>query len=161
MKAPEQNLAREFFIRTLKNGSVHAFGKERGMKKRWFIVLTAVAMSSLSLIPAVLNPANAEISLHYEFSSSSATYTPITGGTVHGTPSNDDHNFNAIDLSVSPSLLTGWSTLRSAFRATALSPWGLRCRIFTHPSAPVRATTLSLPLDATFRATGRTRSCSR
>ncbi|MBI3193169.1 MAG: InlB B-repeat-containing protein [Ignavibacteriae bacterium] len=35
------------------------------------------------------------------FTGSSGTFTPITGGTVHGTTSNDDENFNAIDIGFS------------------------------------------------------------
>jgi len=38
------------------------------------------------------------VSDKYTFAQSLGTYTPITGGTVHGTSSNDDTNFNAINL---------------------------------------------------------------
>ena len=35
---------------------------------------------------------------NYGFNQASGTYTEITGGTIQGTESNDDENFNAIDL---------------------------------------------------------------
>jgi hypothetical protein len=38
------------------------------------------------------------VSQQYAFASSSGTYTEIAGGTVHGTASNDDTSFAAIDL---------------------------------------------------------------
>jgi len=38
------------------------------------------------------------VSLHYVFSQTTGTYTEIVGGTVHGTTSNDDTNFNAIEI---------------------------------------------------------------
>ncbi len=38
------------------------------------------------------------VSWRYEFSSTILTYTPIISGTVHGTASNDDQSFPAIDL---------------------------------------------------------------
>jgi uncharacterized repeat protein (TIGR01451 family) len=39
-----------------------------------------------------------QVATDYAFSSSSGTYTEIITGTVHGTPTNDDTSFNAINL---------------------------------------------------------------
>jgi len=40
----------------------------------------------------------AGVATDYTWSQTSTTYTEITGGTVHGTASNDDQNFNAVNL---------------------------------------------------------------
>jgi uncharacterized repeat protein (TIGR01451 family) len=49
--------------------------------------------------PPVLDGGRIEaVATQYTFSSSSGAYTEILTGTVHGTPSNDDQNFNAIPL---------------------------------------------------------------
>ena len=41
--------------------------------------------------------ANAQVA-NYVFSQSAGTYTPITGGTVLGTPGNDDNNFGTFPI---------------------------------------------------------------
>ena len=91
------------------------------MKKIQFWMIILVLLLSLGLTGAVLadnsaqdkppedntaeivQPAAKEagvddVSWRYEFASSSGTYTEIISGTVHGTPSNDDTSFNAIEL---------------------------------------------------------------
>jgi subtilisin-like proprotein convertase family protein len=60
--------------------------KIKTMMKNYLKTLFALlALSGLQL--------SAQVS-SYTFSSSNGTYTPITGGTVLGTPSNDDQSFN-------------------------------------------------------------------
>ena len=66
-----------------------------------FVTLMVVLLSVVSLAApaAAQEPAGIDaVSWRYAFASSSGTYTEITGGTVHGTASNDDESFNAIDL---------------------------------------------------------------
>jgi PKD repeat protein len=49
-------------------------------------------------VATVFGASTEAVSSLYLFSSSILTYTEITTGTVHGTPSNDDQSFNAIPL---------------------------------------------------------------
>jgi hypothetical protein len=48
--------------------------------------------------PAVEGMGTEAVAVQYTFSSSIGTYSEIVNGTVHGTASNDDQNFPAIDL---------------------------------------------------------------
>ena len=51
-----------------------------------------------SNVPTVEGGGIDAVATQYNFSSNSGTYTEIVSGTVHGTASNDDQNFNAINL---------------------------------------------------------------
>jgi len=68
------------------------------MVTRCFFTLLAAVLVSLTLSFGFPTASNANVSAAYEFSSLSAAYTEISGGTVHGTSSNDEDSFNAIDL---------------------------------------------------------------
>ena len=62
----------------------------------WIIVLVFLTMGFL--MAEGIQAGGRAVEWRYIFSSGSSTYAEITGGTIHGTASNDDQNFNAIPI---------------------------------------------------------------
>jgi hypothetical protein len=108
---------------------------------------------------APASPAGIEaVASRYTFASSAGTYTEISGGTVHGTASNDDNSFNAIDLGFT-FLYDGIPYTQVSIQSNGFIAMGPTVASSYTPSAPARPTTSSPPWGATSRATGRPPNC--
>src|SRR5688572_17313832 len=68
-------------------------------KTEAFRRITGIWLSLPVVLLCLFNPqAGAQVASGYAFTSGTGTYTPISGGTVLGTATNDDNNFNALTI---------------------------------------------------------------
>ncbi len=118
------------------------------------IVLFLYLMSWAPLAAVKAGDGTDAVTWRYEFAASSGTYTEITGGTVHGTVSNDDQSFNAVALGF-PFTFDGVDYDASAFSPTGSSLWVRRSRRRTRRSVPALRTMSSSLWVEIYRVTVR------